>query len=218
MSENEDNDESKFIVDYQLADGLWNMFSRSPHINFGPDPPILLVAEATYSLYKDNRKMHKWRFTRFPGEEYESDDHWMDIPNTFNMDGREAYIAHFFKDPDHFDIGNIQITSQIYSNSGGMITFDIKQHLGEDPSAFIRVPVDMSLSGESEEGPWPGDFEKVHYQVREFSGKYGSPPEGTIDYYHPHYKSNGGATRGEIVQMFEKLLDMVERSECMWRR
>lgn len=208
--------DSKFVVDYRTADAIWDMIDSAEYLNWGPDPPLLLVAETNYSVKKSSDSNHEFLFSRLPDGSYDRDDNWEHIRARFNMDGKKAYCSHFFDNPDEADIKSTQITSQIYTSSGAMLTFDLNQDLGEEAHAFIRIPVHPSYAEEAKMGTWPDGFEYFHYQYRNFSGKWGNPPSGYDEYFHPHYSSKTITEVEDVVEMFRRLFEIVEKSERRW--
>lgn len=202
-----------WVLHPEVYDAVWTDISESEYLNFGPDPPVLIVHDNS-SL--DNELMHEQLFTRVPGEEYVDGFEWEKIPSRFSSHGGalvDIERAYTVKSLDLFPDA-VKFQSQFYTDTGAMITFDFTQEYDEEVSGMMRAPAttDMLTQAKRAVEGLP-HMEFFQLQERSESSQFSMDGLDVTDertFKHPHYRSTGVSTIEEMIKTFEVLIEISE--------
>lgn len=204
-----------WVVGDELAHHVWEMTVKSDHLNFGPQPSILL--ESLMGFFKDHDitdSLNSWYFTRKKGQSYQDHTVWWQIGNQFgDPSGDPDPTDRLYSNEVIPHPLRSKLHSQQFTSNGGMFTYDFTQWQGEVATGMMRVPVDQSLLSEIRTVIEPTPFEEFQYQSRRYSigSQYvDDVAEGT--YGHPHFRAEDDATLKDYKQLFDIALNFMERS------
>lgn len=204
-------DDIEWVLNHRVFHKVWGDVANSDHVHFGPDPPVLIVNSMDYGF--EDESMNEMLFSRLPDKRYGEPDKWENIPNRFTLNESTVTLGRV-TDPERPDLhpNSIKFQSQMYTNTGGMITFDFKQERGEPVYGMMRVPATRESIREVERGVHGlPHFEHFHMQSRAHRGQFQKEETDRDSYLHPHFRSTGIKTEAEMKKVFEFMVQASER-------
>lgn len=199
-----------WIVGPELAHHVWQLTDNSEYINHGPEPPIMLESLMYFFNERSTSdSLNNWYFARIPDKQYDIDI-WEKVPSMLQLSNPSEETTEIL-----YDISTRPnplrslLHSQQYTNHGAMITYEFKQMQDEEVTGFSRIPVPSSMSDKSKDVLDGNGFEYYEYQFRSHTSNFGNPPEGVIEYFHPHFRAND-PTLDQMKDFFTKAVDLIE--------
>lgn len=194
--------DSGWIVNGGLGHKVWERINTSPRVSFGDGIAIL----AKLVTYGDDTNL-----TRLGGEDVEGPDDWAE---PFSMASPKMRMEFSFSYKlDQENPKEVRMAIYAHTNNGANFTHEFYQEKGEDAEAIIRVPVPDSLRDEALgiADEYNG-CEMVREQAGAFNERF-NVTDGDVptDYWEPHIKCEGIKSQGEVLEVFDGVLDIVER-------
>ena len=209
IEDNPYDDGFEWAVNDELAHFIWQRVDESDFINWGPDPPLLIETDMDFGFEQDS--MNMWFFTRDTDMTHSEHTEWGSIPTRFRTDdvnyGQNTSVL-FTEDMTPNPVSS-KLVSQLYTEHGAMITFDLKQEWGEPAEGMIRIPLPEEYSDRADKLD-SEKFEFFEFQNRFYSSQFGNPPEGRDTYFHPHYSSGPIFYADEYIEWFDKAFALIE--------
>lgn len=191
-----------WIVDGELGHEIWTRIKNSPRVRFTDGIAIL----AKLVEFGDDTNL-----VRLAGEEVEGPDDWAEPFGLLKPELRMAF--RFSTKLKTENPREVKMAIYARTNNGANFVHEFTQERGEDAVALIRVPVPDELREEALE--LSKGFEgcdMVREQAGAFQERFNitdeTPP---MSYWEPHIECNRAKSKEEILNVFDDVLDIVER-------
>ena len=166
-----------WIVGDELAHHVWNLTTRSQHVNFGPDPPIMLEAlMGFFPSMNIEAGNNNWYLSRIPGKQYQKTD-WEQLRTKHDpRSGRDTQTSILLSPTTRPHPLRTRFHSQQYTATGGMFTYSFTQWQGGEVSGFMRIPVPDDLLHGVRSAVEDLPFEEFKMQDRSYSEEWATEP------------------------------------------
>lgn len=202
-------------INDDLAHHVWQQTQNTREVGFGPNPPILL--QATMGFFEDQRMvsdLNNWYFTRDPSISYNETFEWLQLSSVFQQlqDARDGKTDIIYSEDHTPHPLRSKFTSQQYTATGAMFTYEFTQWQGEEASGMTRIPVANELLDDLRSNMQDLPFEEFQMQSREYSADFGDPPVDRTTFMHPHFRPTASVELEDYKDLFDTAFNVMERS------
>lgn len=202
MAQYDKGSDEDWIVDGKLGHRIWNKIEGSTYVRF---------TEGIAILAKLVRSREDKNLIRMAGEEPNGPEDWAEPFSLFNPEMRMQF--NFSRMVTMESPNEVKMAIYSKTTNGANFTHEFSQEEGKEAEGLIRVPVPDELREEALSiSDGYDNCEMVREQAGAFQDRFSvtdeSPP-GT--YWEPHIKCTGITDIGEIIVVFDEVLDIVER-------
>jgi len=204
-------------IDDELAHNVWQLTANTQEVGYGPDPPILLQSSMGFFDNKSlSSSINNWYFTRKVNRTYSDYTTWWQIGSLFNKPEGDPGSSEvlYSRDQSPHPLKS-KLTSQQYTSSGAMFTYEFDQWQGEQPTGMMRIPVTQDLTDELENDIQDTPFEQFQIQFRNYNSDYADGVAPVGDYPHPHFRAEENTTQEDYEELFRIAFDYMKRSVKM---
>lgn len=205
-----------WVVNPELADHIWTLTADSDHVNYGPDPPVLLeVLTGFFPNRGIQDSINTQYFTRQEGESYSNKDRWNTIGSPFGTPSGdpETTVRVYDRGAPGFYPHRSKIHSQQYTSAGAMFTYEFEQWVAAGVSGFMRVPATRDTIDRLRRRMRRIGAEEFEMQSRQYRSQFatGTPGEGT--FLHPHFRFEPSVTVETMKQAFTAAVEYMTETD-----